>query len=273
MTYKPSRHSDTGHVPFVIALLVTALVMCNIANAQTKTTKGTKQPTDELADPQVKKKKTTITPSATITTKIMTTKQLTEITKQLMDELAEVQQRVATLEEETKALRAELDSIRKQPNQPEPDSKRVVNKGGAQDGGGGEAVAAELDKLQGTWVCEGYNGDGEENYSERPRTVMLNSILTIKGNKWTEHWDIPGIAKGVDSGTLKLHPTTNPKGIDLTLDAGTKKFIGKTRSGSYEEEGDKLRLVLGDYGGERPNHLKSKQGDNLKSVGLFKRQK
>ena len=56
MTHKSSRHSDAGYVSFVIALLVTALVMWNIANAQTKATKGTKHPTDELADAQAKKK-------------------------------------------------------------------------------------------------------------------------------------------------------------------------------------------------------------------------
>lgn len=67
-------------------------------------------------------------------------------TKQLTEELAEVRQLVATLEEEIKALRADLDSIRKQPNQPETEPKGVVKKGEPQVGGGGEAVLGVTDQ-------------------------------------------------------------------------------------------------------------------------------
>ena len=118
MTYEHSRRRRHPLAQLFAALFLMAFVMCGTATAAQPA--KTKTPTPKTPTPK-------------------TTKQLTE-------ELAEVRQLAATLEEEIKALRADLDSIRKQPNQPETDPKGVVKKGGAQVGGGGEAVLGVTDQ-------------------------------------------------------------------------------------------------------------------------------
>lgn len=124
MAYEHSCRRRLPITQLFAALFLTAFVMCGIAIAQSKPPKATAKPGSAPLPPAQFKKPPTTT---------------TKTTKQLAEELAEVRERVATLEEEIQALRADLDLIRKQPNQPEPDAKRVVNKDEGPGGGGGEA--------------------------------------------------------------------------------------------------------------------------------------
>src|ERR671936_87550 len=82
-----------------------------------------------------------------------------------------------------------------------------------------DAAKTELEKLQGGWTCVGYEKGGERHISKEARAEMKNETLLIRGDRVSSSWETGG--KGGGFGwRIKLHPTRQPKGIDLTWEAG-----------------------------------------------------
>ena len=136
---------------------------------------------------------------------------------------------------------------------------------GGGSGGGATDKPQALANLQGDWVCVSSEQDGKENNSERGvylASLQGGSELSIKGDKFTFKIQFPGQV-AVTSGSIKLHPTSDPKGLDRTWEESRNKDnIGKTELAIYEFDGEKLRIVFGDLGGkERPKSLKTVKGD------------
>src|SRR5207302_7545823 len=104
---------------------------------------------------------------------------------------------------------------------------------------GVHAVKEELDKLRGVWVCAGYEKDGEERGSKEAKESLQNEELwfqpnTVKGSWLTIQWTRTAGGSSSAAGVVKLHPTTSPKGIDLTWEAGgLEKNLGKIQPGVY----------------------------------------
>jgi uncharacterized protein (TIGR03067 family) len=134
------------------------------------------------------------------------------------------------------------------------------------------AVKKELDKLQGGWICVGYEKDGEEHVSKQARAEVKNETLLIRGNHISSSWDT-GAGGGGYGWRINLQPSTEPKGIDFTWDAGIEENLGKTQTAVYKVDGDKLRICWSELGAkDRPNTLKTKKGDEL-TVRLYEREK
>jgi uncharacterized protein (TIGR03067 family) len=63
-----------------------------------------------------------------------------------------------------------------------------------------------------------------------------------------------------------LHPSTEPKGIDLTWAEGANK--DKRQLGIYRFEADTLTICVGPIGKERPKAFESKEGSGSSLLQL-----
>jgi uncharacterized protein (TIGR03067 family) len=123
-----------------------------------------------------------------------------------------------------------------------------------------EAVKKEKEKLQGTWVVESAEVDG--NTIDDLKGVKM----VFAGDKVT--WRMDGIDREV---TYSIDPTKSPKHIDFTFEGKCVKTVGKD---VYQLEGDTLKVcnravsatfdkdgkLIEEKVAERPEKLDSKDG-------------
>jgi uncharacterized protein (TIGR03067 family) len=95
-----------------------------------------------------------------------------------------------------------------------------------------EAVQKELKALSGTWKTTGRMSAGKVI----PNTNRGDHYLIIEGNKYTEKIN----DQVIETGTLRIDPTRNPKTLDLVPAGG--KAAGAPQI--YELDCDELRLVM-----------------------------
>ena len=116
-------------------------------------------------------------------------------------------------------------------------------------------------EMDGTWVPT----DAELAGQKFPEDILKTMKLTINGEKYTVT-----IGEVVDKGTVKLFPTTKPKGIDIKGTEGPNK--GKTFLAIYEHKDDTLRVCYDLAGKKRPTEFKTAKDTKLFLV-TYKREK
>ncbi len=120
----------------------------------------------------------------------------------------------------------------------------------------------ELDRLQGTWVMDELEVNGERVPDEK----IKGTTLTIKGDKY-----IVKTRDQTHETTFKLDPGQKPKAIDMYFPDGPE--LPKLSKGVYELDGDTFRLCRNQTPGEeRPRQIGSFPNTNL-FVVTWKRQK
>jgi uncharacterized protein (TIGR03067 family) len=112
--------------------------------------------------------------------------------------------------------------------------------------------AADLDRLQGTWIIVALEMDGEEMPAGSPD----GSKIVVKGNRFTT------ISMGAAySGTIALDPVQEPKRFDLRFTSGPEK--GNTSLGIYELNRDEWKICLTVTGNIRPRNFATAPGSGL----------
>jgi len=140
----------------------------------------------------------------------------------------------------------------------------------------------ELDKLKGDWVCVGYETAGVERVGKEARTVQFYEELSFvvenaTGGRVSTQWKLGNVGSSA-AAVFRLHPTTEPKGIDVRWVSGgmwgkgaLPKDIDKIQPCVYAVEGERLRICWGEVGSkDRPTSVRTKPGDGL-TVVLYKR--
>src|SRR5262249_34011131 len=80
-----------------------------------------------------------------------------------------------------------------------------------------------------------------------------NDFFTFEGTKLHFKSGLRGL-----NGVVTIDPSKSPKWMDHTFQNGKQ-----VHKGIYEFKGDKLRVLMGLPGGERPTEFKTKEGDKL----------
>src|SRR5262249_37232968 len=103
--------------------------------------------------------------------------------------------------------------------------------GGTLQGGGGKDAGADvLRKIQGTWQFVAQEMEGKP----RPSEELAKQTITFAGDQWTVRRD----GKVVQAGTHKFDPGEKPAQVDAVVTEGEDK--GSTMLGIYELKGDTL---------------------------------
>lgn len=111
----------------------------------------------------------------------------------------------------------------------------------------------ELVRLQGTWVMEGLEVNGEQV----PQKRLKGTTLTIRGDKY-----IVTVKGTSHETTIKFDPRKKPKAIDMYFPNGTD--LPKLSKGVYEIDGDTFKVCRHQMPGEdRPSQLGSWPNTNL----------
>jgi uncharacterized protein (TIGR03067 family) len=119
-----------------------------------------------------------------------------------------------------------------------------------------DEIAAELERLQGTWKQIGYERDGVTEPLDElgwgPRTTFVGDrfVVTLADGS------IP------IKGTFKIDPTRNPKTVDWTDTIG--EDAGKTLLAIYRLEEDRFTFCAAYPGLERPTEFKTRPGQVLR---------
>jgi len=124
---------------------------------------------------------------------------------------------------------------------------------------GGDAVAPELRKLQGTWLRTSFEFDGQQE-----DTDVKDAKIVVKGNKVTFFIG----DKVFGEATFSIDPTKKPKQMDSVAISPNK---GVKSVGIYEIVGDTLRTCT-TTGDRRPTAFTTKEGSGH-GLGVYKRAK
>jgi uncharacterized protein (TIGR03067 family) len=120
-----------------------------------------------------------------------------------------------------------------------------------------EDAKEDKDKIQGKWaptlVQRMGQKQSEEELKDRQVTFTADKLMVKRGETTTEM-------------AYKLDATKKPKEIDVTLPNGS------TGRGIYELSGDKLKILHGEEGGERPKSFDAAEFAKY-NYGEFKRVK
>jgi uncharacterized protein (TIGR03067 family) len=122
-------------------------------------------------------------------------------------------------------------------------------------GSGAEAVASDLQRVQGDWVAVEFVANGQEASADDASGVKLK----IKGNEFFAEFP-----QGQAQGTLKLNGTASPKSMDATTEAGDQV------PGIYEISGATFRICYAMNDAPRPKEFKSADGSDCILI-TFKR--
>jgi uncharacterized protein (TIGR03067 family) len=114
-----------------------------------------------------------------------------------------------------------------------------------------DSAEKELEKFQGAWSVELM----EENGVKEPDEENKKFQVSIKGAQLVVKFD-----SKEETMSFKIDPEQNPRTIDLTPNFGEDK--GKTFSGIYELDGERLRICASPKG-ERPKKFVSEKGTML----------
>lgn len=119
-----------------------------------------------------------------------------------------------------------------------------------------DEIAAELERLQGTWKQIGYERDGVAEPVDElgwgPRTTFVGDSFVVT----LADGSIP------IKGTFKIDPTRNPKTVDWTDTIG--EDAGKTLLAIYRLEEDRFTFCAAYPGLERPTEFKTRPGQVLR---------
>ena len=125
--------------------------------------------------------------------------------------------------------------------------------------------ARELEKLRGEWtLVKSVQPNGTVEKFGPEYSIIGHRTLTFDGGKVVIEEDYTDPPYTTDA-TIALNVDVEPKQIDLTVtDVNSdvdRKFIGKSRLGVYELDGDRLKLCLTDYGvAQRPTGFEHGKG-------------
>jgi uncharacterized protein (TIGR03067 family) len=119
-----------------------------------------------------------------------------------------------------------------------------------------DAVAEEMEKLQGTWRQIAHERDG---VADPPEERGWEPRVTFTGDTF-----VVTLADGSTpiKGTFKVDPTREPKALDLTDTFGAD--AGKTFLAIYALEGDRLIFCAADASQERPTAFRTQPGQDLR---------
>jgi uncharacterized protein (TIGR03067 family) len=118
----------------------------------------------------------------------------------------------------------------------------------------------DLDKMQGEWASVEMIRDG----ISLERDSAQAYFRTVEGEKYT----ISRYRKVAGTGIFKLNAAKSPREIDATPQVPG----AKTLKGIYEWDGDKLKMIFGPPGGDRPADFKCPPGAQ-QSYTLWEREK
>ena len=116
-------------------------------------------------------------------------------------------------------------------------------------------VAAEIKKLEGTWIVESFESKGKVSDKEKGQEFIVTA-------------DKMGLKKPngkIEEVSYTIDPAKKPKVIDLS--AG-KEMI----PGIYELDGDTLKICFAEDSKDRPTEFATKE-DNRNRLMVLKRQK
>jgi uncharacterized protein (TIGR03067 family) len=123
-----------------------------------------------------------------------------------------------------------------------------------------EQSKKDLDKMQGDWASVEMIRDG----ISLERDSAQAYFRTVEGEKYT----ISRYRKVAGTGTFKLNAAKSPREIDTTPSMPG----AKTMKGIYDWDGDKLKMIFGPPGGDRPADFKCPPGAQ-QSYTLWEREK
>jgi uncharacterized protein (TIGR03067 family) len=128
-----------------------------------------------------------------------------------------------------------------------------------------DAAKKELARMEGTWHIV----SGVEKGKPSSDYLVQNLKFVFKGSQLTFQGD-ELIMEKVKKIAITIDPATNPKCIDLKVEAGTMKDL--LLEGIYECKGDELKLCVSEEAGNRPLEFESKEGSK-RVLFVLKRQK
>jgi uncharacterized protein (TIGR03067 family) len=123
-----------------------------------------------------------------------------------------------------------------------------------------DAAKKDLEKLQGEWVMDSHEFNGEKQPEERVKDYKR----TVKAERFT----VTLADKTIVEGTFTLDASKKPKTIDITLETGDDK--DKKMLGIYEIDGDTYKVCIGAPGIDRPTEFVSKP-DSSHALTTWKR--
>ena len=131
-----------------------------------------------------------------------------------------------------------------------------------------DANQRDLAKLQGTWTAVSVERDGQA--IPKKDVTKFDLRLVIKGSDFML---MPFASKGPEHfpfGTFKLHVTKSPKAIDFAVKPYFPGMKASTELGIYEVDGDRLKMLRGRPGQERPAEFETKGKSGLEVI-IFQR--
>jgi len=110
----------------------------------------------------------------------------------------------------------------------------------------------DLDQLQGSWNVTSLESNGQQ----MPDITFNGATIVITENQFRS----TGMG-AIYEGTLELHPTEEPKAIDMLFTAGHAQ--GVRQKGIYKLDGEIWTLCIATEGSERPKNFSTAPGSGL----------
>ncbi len=136
--------------------------------------------------------------------------------------------------------------------------------------GTGGASRNDSERIQGTWLNIAQETNGEEVSPAKDRKLvitaeMMSSEYTGADQRLAEE----DRKNGTDKASYKIDPSREPKTIDITPVAGSRK--GKVAAGIYRIDGDTLQICFDTDGPDRPTEFDTRPGDHNRLM-VFRRE-
>ncbi len=123
-----------------------------------------------------------------------------------------------------------------------------------------ELTKKDLQKMQGEWACSEMVRDGNKLEPDDAQAYFRS----VQGESYT----ISKYRKVLGTGTIKIDAGKTPREID----AQPALQGAKLQKGIYEWDGDKLKIIFGPAGGDRPKDFKAAPGSQ-RAYTLWEREK